>query len=313
MSYEIKRSLEYFINQGEDLLQRLEQAKLEQKGIQKELKKSFFTEGARIIATELLESVPGGYLAKKLTKAYLDQQQKEQMAVIESNFDRQLMSWLENMKSFLSTISIWKRNLKEPNSHQLTGRLEKVLEYVKPETKIKRAIINLRGFSNKLLIYNKDIPKKSTKIEVVDEILLPPGSPYTGFRKIEGLLNEASGYIKIIDPYVDEETLDILLSTPKSIPILLLAAYTGGKKKGKRFIRLCQRFKAEKPNFEIRKCGPKVIHDRFILTQRKGWNVGTSLKDIGKRLSSITRLSDTLRTKAEKVFDDLWNHSESLV
>lgn len=313
MSYEIKRSLEYFISQGEDLLQQLNQVKLEQKGVQRELKKGILTEGARIIATEVFESATGGRLAKKLTKAYLDQQQKEQLAVIERNFDGQLKSWLENVKSFFSTISIWKSNLKEPNSHQLTGRFDKVLEYVKTETRIRRALATLRGISNKPLIYNKDIPKKPAKIEVEEEILLPPGSPYTGFRKIEGLLNEASGYIKIIDPYVDEETLDLFLNAPINIPILLLTAFTGGKKKGKRFIKLCQKFKAEKPNFEIRKCDPNVIHDRFILTLQKGWSVGTSLKDIGKRLSAITKLSDSLRTDAEKVFDELWNKSESLV
>lgn len=313
MSYEIKRSLEYFVSQGEGLLQQLKREKLEQKNVGAKLTKSLFAEGARIIATEFFESARGGRLAKKLTKAYLTQQRRQQLAAIERSFEARFRSWLENVKGFLSNVSVWKPNLREPNSQKLIDRFDKVFEYAKTETRIKHALSILRRISNRSLVYNKDIPRKPQAEEKEKEILLPPGSAYTGFRRLEGLLEEAEGYTKIVDPYVDEGTLDLLLSVPKNTSILLLTAFMGGKKKEKRFIKLCQKFKSERPNFEIRKCDPKAIHDRFMLTRRKGWSVCTSLKDIGKKLSAISKLSDNLRAQAEKVFNDLWNKSESLV
>jgi len=60
-----------------------------------------------------------------------------------------------------------------------------------------------------------------------------------------------------------------------------------GRTKKKCFKRLCEKFKIERPEFEIRKCYLKLIHDKFILTRKQGLSFGTSLKDIGKKPSMI--------------------------
>jgi len=294
------------------MLQQLKQAKMQQKNAQTELSKSLLAEGVGLITREILESAQGGRIAKKLAKTYLEQQQRVQFASIEQNFGIQFDPWLESVKSFLSNISIWKRDLKEPNSQQLIKSFDLIYEYARLETRIRQALAILKGISNKPLIYNKDIPQKPPK-EEVKELILPPGSPYTGFRKMEDLLKEAKGYIKIIDPYVDEETLDLLLDVPKEISILILTEFIGGEDKEKRFIKLCQKFKAERPKFNIRKCGPRLIHDRFILTHGKGWSIGTSIKDIGKKLSMIAELSDNARGRIETLFDELWNKSKDIM
>lgn len=179
--------------------------------------------------------------------------------------------------------------MKEPNSHQLIGRFAEVYEYIKLETKINRSIRTLRGISNKPLVYNNEIAKKTKTVEV-RQILLPAGSPYTSFRRIEELLKKSIEYIKIIDPYINEVTLDVLLSIPKELPIFLLTANTGGDKKERRLLKLCKRFKTERSGFQIRKCDPKSIHDRFILTRGKGWTIGISLNSIGNKMSIITEL-----------------------
>jgi len=294
------------------MLQQLKQAKMQQKNAQTELSKSLLAEGVGLITREILESAQGGRIAKKFAKTYLEQQQRVQFASIEQNFGIQFDSWLQGVKSFLSNVSIWKRDLKEPNSQQLIKSFDRIYEYARPETKIRQALAILKGISNKPLIYNKDIPQKPPK-EEVKEILLPPGSPYTGFRKMENLLKEAKEYVKIIDPYVDEETLDTLLSVPKETSILLLTAFLGGEDREKRFIKLCQRFRAERPKFNIGKCDPRLIHDRFILTHGKGWSIGTSIKDVGKKLSIITELLDNTRGQIETFFDELWKKSKDIM
>jgi hypothetical protein len=312
MSSEIKRSLEHYITKGENLLEELKLAKLQQKNVQANLGRNILAEGVRYFTADIFESAGVGRTAKKLTKAYLEQQKKAQQALINRNYNIHFDSWMGNIKEFLSTISFWKTNLKEKNSQQLINRFDKVQEYVRPETKISRSIRTLRGISNKPLIYNKEIVKRSKKVEA-KQILLPPGSPYTGFRKIEDLLKKTTGHIKIIDPYVNEETLDILLSVPKNLPLFLLTTFTGGENKERRFVKLCKKFKAERSRFEIRKTDPKHIHDRFILTKGKGWSIGTSLNSIGNKMSIITELLKNPRKEAEDIFEDLWTNSQKLI
>ena len=131
--------------------------------------------------------------------------------------------------------------------------------------------------------------------------------------KLKEILRSVQGYAKIIDPYVDETTLEFLINIPKGLPIKVLTEYTGGKEKERRFKRACQRFKVERPHFQIRKCKPKLIHDRFILTQTQGWSIGPSLKDIGKKLSMIKEISSQTKDEAEKVFDQIWSKSIDLI
>ena len=143
--------------------------------------------------------------------------------------------------------------------------------------------------------------------------LLPPGSPYTGFRMIEELLRKVDGYVKIIDPYVDEGTLDILSKVTKEVPIFLLTTFKRGNGKEKRFVKLCKKFKIERPRFEIRKCEPKLIHDRFIFTKSKGWAIGTSIKDLGKKMSMITALTEKSLKDTEELFKQIWATSQNLI
>jgi hypothetical protein len=88
MSYEIKRTIEYYINQGENLLEQLKLTKLQQKDVQADLGRSLLAEGVRYFTTGIFESAKAGTTAKKLAKAYLEQQKKTQLALFEKNFEK---------------------------------------------------------------------------------------------------------------------------------------------------------------------------------------------------------------------------------
>jgi hypothetical protein len=53
MSYEIKRSLEYYISQGENLLKELRSEKLQQKNIQTNLGRSLLVEGVKYFTADI--------------------------------------------------------------------------------------------------------------------------------------------------------------------------------------------------------------------------------------------------------------------
>jgi len=312
--------MESLIQQGEMLLVQL--AKIKEPGltVERELLKDALSEGAGFIARDVLELPGGGRHVRKYTRAFFNQQQKRQLAEAERAVETQFTSWFQSIRGFLSTVSIQKPRLKPTgNSFELVRKLNKVRTYKRLETKIRNTIRILNTFSNQPLIFNKDIPQFLKKVQfekkkkAAKEIVLLPKRPFTGLRELKNILKNADGYVKIIDPYVGEETLDLLIDIPEKLSIRFLTSHTGGKDKERRFRRLCQKFKIERPRFEIRKCDPKLIHDRFILTRRKGWSVGTSLKDIGKKLSMIKDMSSQVKAEMETIFEKIWSNSHELL
>jgi len=148
---------------------------------------------------------------------------------------------------------------------------------------------------------------------IPEEIVVSPSKPFTASIHLREILKRSQSYVKLVDPYVDDSTLDFLLNVPEGISIKLLTSQTGGKEKERRLRRACNKFKIERSQFEIRKCKPGLIHDRFILTQTQGWNVGSSLKDFGKKMSTITGISNQTKNEIERFFDTIWSKSTDLI
>ena len=305
-SNEIKNRLEQYIQQEQALLDQVFQLKRQQVTVGTDVGKTVISEGAGAFAAGLFESAKAGRLGRRLTKAVLEKAQKERFLIQERNIESRHNSLIQGVKAFLSSISVKRKNLKEPNSPKLVANLDRAQEFVKVDTRIRRTMMALRGIANKPLIYNKHIQNQA----ITEEVIVPPGEPFTGSLKLKEILRGTRGYAKIIDPYVDETTLEFLLSIPKGIATKLLTAYAGGKEKERRFKRACKRFKTERPQFEIRRCEPTLIHDRFLLTKTQGWIIGSSIKDVGKKLSMIKMIASQSKRETEKMFDRIWAKSK---
>lgn len=319
MSQDIQRTIKSLIQQGESLRAQLSKIKDSSLTMGDEFLKDALTQGAKIFVRDVIGLSGGGRYAKKYTKAYLNKQQERQMVEAENIVDKSFISWFQTIQEFFSTISIKKTRLQPSgNSDTLLRKLDKVLTYKRLDTKIRHTLNILLTFLNQPLIFNKDIPQflKTVQVEKkkqAKEIVIPPQSPFTGSRELKNVFENVDGYVKIIDPFVGEETLDLLINIPEKISILLITSFTGGKNKERRLKRACKKFKIEKPEFEIRKCDPKLIHDRFILTRSKGWSVGTSLKDIGRKLSMINEISPQTKAEMETIFEQIWNKARNLL
>lgn len=308
MSTEIKNRLQHFIKEEKFLLSQLLQLQRQRKAVGSEIGKAVISEGVGAFAEELFESSRAGRFGRKLSRAFIDQTQKHQLSVQERNIESKHTTLLQSIRAFLHSISVAKTKLKEPNSFKLLEKLDRAQEFVRIKTRIQHTIKTLENIFNKPLIYNKEIQIQPT----IKEAIIPPGKPFSASLRLKEILESAKGYAKIIDPYVDETTLEFLMFIPMGIPIKVLTVYTGGKEKEKRFRKACQRFRAERHLFEIRKCGRELVHDRFVLTQAQGWSIGVSLKDIGKKLSMIKEVSPKTKREVESIFKQIWTESVSL-
>jgi len=113
-----------------------------------------------------------------------------------------------------------------------------------------------------------------------------PGKKHTSKRILrESILDELKGELKIVDPYCDSGTLDIL-SKRKNMNFKCLTLIENLRDKVKKaFLRDLKDFKSEFPNVEFRSYSKSEIHDRYIISDDKLVILGYSLKDLGSKES----------------------------
>ena len=293
MSAEVTRVLESYIQQEQRLLNHLSQIRSERDDIRTELGKEVVSLGAR----EVLGRT-GGQLVRKI----MEKTERERIRNQEAQIDSQHRGCVQRIRGLLGTVSEWRKNLKEQNSDVLNSRLERTQTGVRVATRIRSTIKFLTSLKSKRLVYNKDVP-------IIEEkgVVLPPGSPFTGILELAKILGSVTEYVKICDPWVDIKTLEAFLSIPKDIPIYLLTSDSG---KSRRFQNACSAFQAERSHFEVRTV--QGLHDRFILTKNRGWLLGSSIKDFGKKFSALTPLLNIDAMETESIYDDLWGKGRLL-
>lgn len=160
LSSEITPVLESYIKEGERLLTELESSKMSVKNVGRDVTKDIFSEMAGAFVSEITKTPITGRYAKKYSRKILNAQQKAQFQTTERDFFARSSVWLDNIKRFLSSVSVRKANLKYlGNSHLLVRKFDRIYRNVKPETRIRSAISILQTIVDLPLIYNKNVPQ----------------------------------------------------------------------------------------------------------------------------------------------------------
>lgn len=144
------------------------------------------------------------------------------------------------------------------------------------------------------------------------------------------IFRDAKDTLYVWDPYLDKSVLTELLIKSISLPSLRLKLILSepGKKQGEdenddtpdaipsgftrcaemfAFIRQNEDYKLA--NLEIRnwfRADQPAFHDRFILTEKAVWHLGSSLKDLGNYHSTIYRLPEELAKQVRQEFEHAW-------
>lgn len=135
------------------------------------------------------------------------------------------------------------------------------------------------------------------------------GKVYSGKRFFEEeVISKLNGEVKICDPYCGVGTLDILVDISKDVKIYLLTRSVEDREKFKRYLAYLAK---EKPNvkIEVRILSKPKLHDRYILCKDKCWSVGHSLKDLGKKDTIISQLSEGVINALHLAFDVRWKEA----
>jgi len=294
MPDEIKQVLESFIGQEEQILNRHSQAQSKRDDPRAHLKGEAFN----LLTRETL-----GSRGSRIVRSLIELSDRQTRNSLEADSETAHRRILNQARSFLGTISEWRKHLKEPNSDRLVSRLEGAQTGVRVTTRIRATIKLLKSLKSKRLVYNKDI-------HLIEEkgVILPPRSPFSGRLELMKILSSVREYVKICDTWVDIETLEVLLSVPSNVSIMLL---TGDSGKSKKFQSASKAFKVERQLYEMRV--GQGLHDRFIISKNRGWLLGSSIKDFGKKFSAVTPLPEKDAKETENIYDDLWKNAQDLI
>ena len=254
------------------------------------------------IADLIVEDI--GPLARKLTKAYRIAQEFQKLQNEETSIRIAFDEWQKEVEDFLARVSIKRRNLRfSGNSQLLVRRFNRFTNYIKLETRIRHALLELGKIAREDLIFNSELPVTELK-----EILLQPGKPFSAQKVLRAMLAGAGRYVKILDPWVNDRSLDPLLDVKNGVEIRFLCSLTGGGEKERRLARSVKNLQVEKPTFSLRKAKREEMHDRWIITDKGIWSLSQSMKDIGRRetIAFIASHSKQMKKKVESFFDTLW-------
>ena len=147
---------------------------------------------------------------------------------------------------------------------------------------IKQKYINslVLEHDNEIRLLQESFNKLSTK-EKINHIFYN-GQIYDAYSLLIDILNKAKKEIIIIDNYAGKELFDITKDIKVNIKIYTKNIDEVSKKK----------YMQEYSNIEI--ITTDIFHDRFIILDNKElYNLGSSLKNIGKKCTSINRIEDS--------------------
>lgn len=127
---------------------------------------------------------------------------------------------------------------------------------------------------------------------------------YTAYKKIIEILNTAKKNLIIIDPYFDDNTLQIIESLSVNIYIKVLTSKLQGTTKTS-----FPKFKKERGNIELK--NTDKVHDRYIiLDSNKIYLLGSSINNFGDKATTIVPLQEpSIKSSILSFFNETWNQS----
>jgi len=140
--------------------------------------------------------------------------------------------------------------------------------------------------------------------------LIESGKVYSGKKLFQEIVMSKKGSTaKICDPYCGTRTLDLIRGIKQKCKIFLL---TQAIEQKETFRRELKDFAKEFQHLEIevRVFNGKTLHDRYIISDGNCWSIGSSLKDLGNKDTTITKLEDEVRYAVEEMFDKRWQEAK---
>ena len=156
---------------------------------------------------------------------------------------------------------------------------------------LKEYLLSGYSINSRVLELEKQVAEHSEKIEFMLKANLPPkeklffdGQLFDAHMLMSQLVESAEKRIVLIDNYVDESVLTLLLKRKDKVEATIYTMKMSGA-----FKLDLQKHNAQYPPVAVNIY--TKAHDRFLIIDDKVYHVGASVKDLGKKLCAVSLLS----------------------
>jgi len=133
------------------------------------------------------------------------------------------------------------------------------------------------------------------------EVFIAKGEVYSAYRTIKNIMSQGQKEILVIDPYVDEDLLDMFASLDPSVKIKVLTEHLKGD-----FKLAFRKLQQQRGGIEVR-CSSQ-FHDRFIVVDgRACYQLGGSINHAGAKATVIGIKSDAIRDRVIAEAENTWS------
>jgi hypothetical protein len=141
-----------------------------------------------------------------------------------------------------------------------------------------------------------------------DVVFIQPEQALSGIRTVESMLQSLEGEVRVCDPWIDGRSLDLLSVAVNARAIRLM---TANIPKPGPFSRDLAAFRQQHvTSIEVRVASGKILHDRYVIDERRMLILGTSLNGIGAKQTFVVSTGEDVRSMALAAFDALWGKSQ---
>jgi hypothetical protein len=139
------------------------------------------------------------------------------------------------------------------------------------------------------------------------EIFIAKGEVYTAYRAIKNIVSQSQKETLVIDPYVDEDLLDMFASLDPAVKIRVLTEHLKGD-----FKLAFRKLQQQRGGIEVR-CSSQ-FHDRFIIVDgRACYQLGGSINHAGAKATVIGIKSDAIRDRVVAEAESAWTSANPVV
>lgn len=158
--------------------------------------------------------------------------------------------------------------------------------------------IEIADIKNKLIEHDDNFEKifKQLNTEKIEnQKIFFQGQIFDAYSLIIDIIKSANSKIVIIDNYIDDSILKMLVKKNKNVEVVILTSEKSNISKLD-----IQKFNKEYPILKLAK--NNQFHDRFIIIDNEElYHCGASIKDLGKKCFGINKIED--KTIVEKIIN----------
>jgi hypothetical protein len=141
-------------------------------------------------------------------------------------------------------------------------------------------------------------------------LFIEPSTGYTGLRGTDDLLGTLEGDVRVCDPYVDKNSLDMLAQCESADSIRLL---THNVKQSHGFKQALKPFTTQYGiTIDVRCAQPGILHDRYAIDDGSMLMFGTSLNGIGLKQTLVVAIGRDMRSIVLAAFEATWDAATPL-